>query len=63
MNNLVTVEDFDNFKDVHDFPPQSISSAVLDTVRELDNELRPRAILSYNLWACLSRDDDVIIGR
>lgn len=49
MNKLVTVEDFDNFKDVHDFPPQSISVTVLNSVRELDEreELEPyiRSIL------------------
>src|SRR5262245_12741221 len=49
MTKLLTVEEFDNFRDVRDFPPNSIAAPVIDTVRDLDEreELEPyiRSIL------------------
>lgn len=49
MKTLLTVEDFDNFRDVRDFPPQVILQTVIDAVRGLDEreELEPyiRSIL------------------
>jgi superfamily II DNA or RNA helicase len=50
MNLLIRLEDFDNFKDTRDYSPETISTPVLNQVRDLDEreELEPyiRSILA-----------------
>lgn len=43
MSKLITIDDFDNFTDIREFPPDSISSNVLETVRNINEkeELEP----------------------
>jgi superfamily II DNA or RNA helicase len=47
--NLLTIDDFDNFVDIREFPPEKITAEVLNSVRKLDEkeELEPfvRSIL------------------
>lgn len=43
MGKLITIDEFDNFNAVRDFPPQKITEAVIEAVRKLDEreELEP----------------------
>jgi len=43
LGHLITIEDFDNFKEVGSFRPKDISNQIIDTVRTLDEreELEP----------------------
>ena len=43
MTRLLTIDEFDNFHDVRDVPPNSITTTVIGAVRDLDEreELEP----------------------
>jgi len=43
MNGLIKLEDFDNFKDARDYPPNIIGIQITDAARDLDErqELEP----------------------
>jgi superfamily II DNA or RNA helicase len=50
VSSLITIEDFDNFREVKDFPPQEVPDKLIQSIRQLDEreELEPyiRSILS-----------------